>query len=276
MAAQIDVTIDSNAITFSDTHVKIRVPATSLRRHPFGAVIGVPEGRASAFALARILPIIATRDIVPIGITRSTYDAYKYDTLPHPMKLTRANKETFGRDDFVVFDLNPNNAKSPSQMRAQLVGEEGQTIKIGEVKTALNASDSSVAPKFEEALATIFQRSAAAPWRDTWSGNVQSSNGIRYSEILSGAASGDNPRVMNILVNPDSTAPSGGGTFDVPVLDFAPVYIESYSTFTDAVSGEITHSMTVRFLPPAFVSGSEVATDDYTTPGGLRALSLVG
>ncbi len=276
VAAQNDVVVDSSTITFSDNNVKIRVPASSLRHHPFGAVIGFPTGRASAFALARVLPIVETRRIVPIGITQSTYDTYKNDTTPHPLILASANKETFTRDDFLVFDLNPNNSKSPAQMRAQLIGEEGQSVKVGEVETSLNAGQSAMLPKFEDALATIFQRSAAAPWHDTWSGDLQSSNGIRYSEILSGAASGDNPRVMNILVNPDSTSPSGGGTFDVPVLGFAPVYIESYSTFTDAVSGGITRTMTVRFLPPAFVSGSEVVTDDHTTPGGLRALSLVG
>lgn len=279
VAAQNNVVVDPNAITFLDNNVKIRVPAMSTRMHHFGPILGIPNGRVAAFALARVFAVTqpAQRDkVVPIGITQSTYNAYKNDTLPHPLTLPRPVDTTYNINNFLLFDLRQGAAKSPSAMASQLLGDSFETVKVGTLQTSLNAGDGTVVSKFMDSLATIFQRSAAAPWNDSWSGNLMSSTGIRYGEILAGTSPRDNPRVMNVLVNADTTSPTGGGTFNVPVLSFAPVYIESFQQTVDAITGETTNTMTVRFLPPVFTSGSGIITDGTVTPGGLRSVGLVG
>lgn len=277
VAQENGVTVDSNAITFLDSNTKIRVPALNTRTTLFARIFNISTTATNAVSLAKILPVseAATPRVVPIGITKLTYDTYKNDTLVHTVTLPRPVDTIYTLDNFLLFDLRPSNAKSGPHMQSQLIGEEFQDVKIGTMQTSLNASAKVVGSNFEPALSTIFQRSAQAPWNDTWTGNLMTSTGIRYDEILAGTAVYDNPRVMNIIVNPEGGTPTGGGTWDVQIIDFAPVYIESYQRSVDA-TGNTLYQMNIRFLPRAFVSGGDVIGDVNGMCGGVCTVTLVG
>jgi len=247
------VTVERSGITFEQNDSIVRVGAIFSRSLWFARVIGIPNATVSAYAKASAASMV-TPKVVPIGITQETYKAYKNDTLPHSLTLPRPVDTEYGKDDFLLFDLRLNSAKSPTQMYKQLIGGSFETVTIGSTQTSLNATDGAVMGKFTEALSIIFERSAQAPWADTWTGDLTTSLGIRYAEILAGTAPPGNPRIMHIIVNPDTGSPTGGGTWDVKIIDFAPVYLEGFARTTDPLTGETSTVLIVRFLPQGTVA----------------------
>ncbi|MDQ3814520.1 MAG: pilus assembly protein TadG-related protein, partial [Armatimonadota bacterium] len=248
IASRNAVAVQPGNVTFEQDSQIIRVGAVFARDLWFARVIGISSGSVSAYAKARA-STMSTPKVVPIGITKETYDAYKNDTEPHALTLPRPVDTLYAKDQFLVFDLRLNSAKSATHMKQQLIGEDFVNVTLGSYQTSLNASEGPVLENFKDALSVIFQRSSQAPWYDTWMGNLTTSDGIRYSEILARTAPPGNPRIMHIIVNPDGGTPTGGGTWNVQVIDFAPVYLEAFKQTTNPVTGATTTSLIVRFLP---------------------------
>jgi Flp pilus assembly protein TadG len=246
-------------VTFANLNKQITVKCIRTRPLFFARILGMNSRTLSREATASKLLVTPAR-IVPIGVTQATYDAMKANpAVPRVISYVRPTDTQYALDNFVVFDLRSSSAKSPSAMNSQLVNG-AFNVKIGDVYTSLNASTGPVDQQFKNALATIFQSSAAAPWFDTWTGDVTTSVGIRYTQLNLGAAPYDNPRVMRLVVNPNSGTPTGGGTWDVPVLDFAPVYVEAYSEVLQP-DGSTKRFITVRLLT--------IETGDSGSPTGL-------
>jgi hypothetical protein len=101
--------------------------------------------------------------------------------------------------------------------------------------------------KYVDGMTTIFQRAAASPWFDTAavSGFIGASNGVDYASLLAGLEAPNHPRVLNLIVTPD--AASKNGTYEAPIVDVAPVYVERVYFDT---SGNLR--TVFRFLPPKF------------------------
>ena len=248
--------VRASDVTFEENDKIIRVGAVFTRDLWFAKVIRIPRATVSAYAKATGQSM-TTPEVVPIGITANTYAAYKNDTLPHNIKWIDHAKESFGNDEMVFFDLRPQPAKSPKWFFEQLIGNDKQTVTIGadagatSYQTSLNTSNPD--KFFEEGMGIRFQRSSASPWLDTWTGNEFTSTGIRYNEILAGTHPPANPRIMHLIVTPETTE-SKKGTFDALVTDFAPVYVEKiYSESGDP-------GMTIRFLPKDQFGGGGNAT----------------
>lgn len=264
IAAQNGVTVDPNKITFLDDNTKIRVESSNTRSLYFARVIGIQTGGVSAFAIAGVKAAAYAPPLpVPISITnttvltrRATYltSVSTTDSAPVVITTPRVQDSPYGLNEFLVFDLRPTNAKSPTQMQNQLLNGYS-LVKIGDAVTSLNASDQVVNNNFTPAIAARFQNSANAPWNDVWTGNVATSTGSLYNQIIAGTSPPDNPRVVNLIVNKPVSA--NNGTTDHIVLAFVPVYIESWQN----------DSMTIRFLPDSLFSGS--------SSGSSRAVSLL-
>lgn len=263
VAGENGVPVSSSGVTFLDDNTRIRVESTNVRSLYFARVIGIPLGTVNAFAVAGITAAggaeSAAPIVVPIGITLDTVNTYTKPALNTdaiPLTLPRVVDEVYGLNDFIVFDLTSNSSKSPPAMRRQLINGYSKT-KIGDFYNSLNASESVVNSNFLEALADRFLRSSQEPWNDYWSGNVLSSTGIRYTEIASGTARADNPRVMNLVVNRGG-GPSGGTTLH-EVIAFQPVYVEAWR------NGQLV----VRFLPASF------GNSDASGSNGSKVISLL-
>ena len=250
IASQNGTTVLDDGITFLDGDTKIRVAATNQRSLFFARLIGINIGTVGASAIAGItqLPDDTTPPplVVPIGVTQLTVRTYTQPTLssqPVSLALTRLNNDDYGLNNFMLFDLRPSNAQSPTQMQNQLIN--GTTVEIGQSETSLSASQDTVENKFAPALAARFQKAAAAPWNDTWNGNLSTSAGALYESIISGNSRADSPRVVNLVVNPDKVSTSG--SVEHVITATVPVYLQSWTN----------DQLVVRFLPASlFSSGS--------------------
>lgn len=241
-----NVSPNTVTVSFNADFSRITVVCTRNRPLYFARIFGINNSQLSRRAVVARAQNAPPR-IVPIGVTQETYDAMKAAPLvPRLVSYVRPTDTQYALDNFIVFDLRGQNAKSPSHMATQL--KEGAfDVNIGDRYTSLNSSTGPVDTNFKDALSTIFQRSSQAPWNDTWTGNLNTSVGIRFTQIELGTSPYDNPRVMRLVVNPNSGTPTGGGTWDVPVIDFAPVYLEAYSEIPQA-DGTMRPVVTIRLL----------------------------
>lgn len=250
IASQNDTTVLDDGITFLDGDTKIRVSAVNRRSLFFARLIGINIGTVGASAIAGItqLPGDTTPApaVVPIGVTQTTVQTYTrpiVSPLPVTLTLTDFNSANYGLNNFLLFDLRPSNAKSPTQMQNQLIN--GTTVEIGQSETSLNADQDTVENKFAPALAARFQKASAAPWNDTWNGNLATSAGVLYESIISGNSRADSPRIVNLVVNPDMV--STNGSVEHLITATVPVYLQSWTN----------NQLVVRFLPTSlFSSGS--------------------
>lgn len=231
-------------VSFSDNNNRITVVCARNRPLFFARVLGMNSQTLSRQAAAG-QPAPMPPRIVPIGVTLQTYQAMQANpTQPRTISYVRPVDTLYGLDNFIVFDLR-DGGKSAPWMQRQLI--EGATeVEIGDSFTSLNASDLVPETNFKPAVADIFQKSSASPWRDTWTGNLVTSVGIRYNDIQAQTSRLDNPRVMRMVVNPNEGTPTGGGTWKVPVIDFAPIYLESYNE--RMVNGALERSITIRLV----------------------------
>jgi len=263
VAAQNGVAVTAPEVTFLDDNTKIRVESANTRGLYFARVIGFQKGTVNAFAIAGITPAAyAAPKPVPISITYQTVLTRRtgylspvsaVDSSPVVLTTPRVQDSPYGLNEFLVFDLR-SGGKSPTQMANQLIAGY-ENIAVGDSITSLNSSDDVIEKNFTPAIADRFKRSASAPWNDTWTGNVLTSAGIRYNEILAGTSPANNPRIISLIVN----APVGAsnGTTNHLVLAFVPVYVESWQN----------NEMTIRFLPDSLFGGAGT--------GGSRAVSLL-
>lgn len=306
-AAENDVTIPTNGksnnspdIWFDDNGhpTTITVRATSDRAFYFGRLTGYPHGRATRQATATIGPCNSpppNARVVPLGITQSTYDAYsaegtrnigKPDPKFETFTLIQANKTTFARDDLVEFDMRGPNGKSPAHFESQLVGDDvagrdfpAPTINPPTFETTLNASLNPQGERLEDGMGQLFQRAVNAPWNDapiTDTANPYTTVGQRYSDILNGNSPVDangnaNPRIMNLIVTPDS-AGFQSGTTNLQIVGYAPVYIQQVAE--DPTTGAVT--VTVGFLPANITSSSSCGGTTSGSLTGNRAVKLIG
>lgn len=244
-----NVSPNTVTVSFNPDNTRITVVCTRNRPLFFARVLGMNNQQIFKDATAGSPAMLPPR-IVPIGVTRETFNAMKANpTVPRVLTYIRATDTPYALDNFLVFDLRDTSAKSPTQMKNQLIAG-AENVEIGKAYTSLNSSGDPAERAFKEALSTVFQSSSASPWNDTWTGNILTSPGIRYLEILAGRSRADNPRVMRLVVNdpPAGTTPTGGGTVDFTVYDFAPVYVESW------VETPTERRMTVRYLDLALGS----------------------
>lgn len=274
-AATNGVAVVPDSIT-SDNATRIHVPTIVSRQLIFARLLGFSIGQVSAVAVAEIVPADtpANINVVPIGITWNTYLTHTHplDTRPQIITLIRQSDTVYDLDKFVLFDLRPSSAKSAPAMVQQLITPDKTPVQLGQFQTTLNASAGAVGSMFQNAMATMFQRSAAAPWNDTWTGDLFTSTGIRYNEILGKTARRDNPRVMYFVINPDATT-ANSGTYNTQIQGFAPVYVESFQNGV-APDGSSTTQLVVRFLPPATSSELDGRNVDAAY-SGVRAVRLV-
>ena len=275
VAAQNNITVDPNNVTFLNNNTQIRVPSVTTRAYFFARVLGQTSGNVNRSATAGVAAgnglTTATGDahLVPIGITWETYKAYKDDrTASHDIELVRQNKQTFAQDDLVLFDLRMPSGKSGAHMMDELTGADVEVSSIGDAETTLNAAQPSEQIKFERGLDTLLDRSAVAPWND----GDHSGVGSKYDEILAGTSPRDNPRVMYLIVTPSTANPSNG-TFNTEVQGYAPVYVTSY--YEVNISGEKVIRMRMRFLPPGTAGDSDVTINPGGTLSGMRVVSLI-
>lgn len=252
------VAVKESDIVVSDNNKQIRVPATYVRPLLFARVIGWKEATVGRAATAR-LKGFSTPQISPIGISSALYAQMKADyaaglsaTKSYDQSLVNHKKDAFDSSKFILFDLRDTNAKSPTWMARQIIGDDIQTINLGDIQsgsvteTALNASGNSQYGKYEGAMTTIFQRAAASPWLDTpVPGNIGLSQGIDYLNLLAGTEPASHPRVFSVLVTPD--APPTNGSYNAVIQALAPVYIQR--VYSD---GKGDYHTVFRFLPDTY------------------------
>jgi Flp pilus assembly protein TadG len=279
VASQNGVSVNWAQIEVTNNYTRIQVTANTTRSFFFAPVLGQRSGvvRRRATAGVSAGDNLSTGPerirVAPIGITWETYNAYNTDRDDsHDIELVRQNKQTFGLDDMVLFDLRNTNAKSGAHMQDQLTGDEVEYSSLGDYETTLNAAQASEKKKLKDGLDTLFERSEAAPWNDAGSG----SSGTKYSQILAGTSPRDNPRVVYLIVTPSTSNPKNG-TFDTQVQGFAPVYIESYydATVGSGKNAETVTRMRIRFLPPASAGDGGVTVNPGGTLSGVRVISLL-
>jgi hypothetical protein len=257
------------------------VPASVTRNFFFGRAIGIPNKQVSARAVAGLSAgdDLTTGDsenrVVPIGITWETYNAYKNTTSPRDLVLTRQNKEVFGLDDYVLFDLRDTNAKSPAFMQRQITGEDAQTVSINDFETTLNAAKASQTKKVVDGVETLFDEAENAPYNDNGNTNDSELGSAYYQSLLSGAGSRSNPRVVQLIVTP-STTEANNGTYDTQVQAFAPVYLEAiFAQNVDGNPNQADLILRVRFLPPVIASEGTAQPNPDAPLGGIRVSGLV-
>jgi Flp pilus assembly protein TadG len=273
------VTVNPNAVSFNLTSTEVTVPANVTRQHYFARVLGISTGNVGASATAGVKAVnsMTTNNVVPIGITWSTYNAYSQSRVPHNLDLTRPTQQLVGIDDFVLYDLRQQDSKSPEHMMRQLIGDVQDMAKLGDAETTIVPG--SLEAKFKEGAATLFQRASQAPWHDASASPMINAVGNRFNEILAGTAPRDNPRLMHLIIFPNTTN-TGNGTYNTEVQGFAPVYLEAVRDVT--INGVTTVQIQVRFLPPTYrsdtqyESGPGILPDGTAVPiSGARVISLL-
>jgi hypothetical protein len=269
VAASNNVAITTDNVSFSSNNTRVRVSATATRSFFFAPIMGIRDGRVTRSATAGVAPgnsLSTARGgprVAPIGISIETYEAYKNDRANHhDVTLIRQNKQTFGLDDAVLFDLRNQSGKSGDKMRDQLNGSEIQVSSVGDLETTLNAATGSESRKLADGLDTLFEDAAGAPWYDNGSTTT-------YNNIVAGTSPRTNPRVVHLIVTPSTSNPNNG-TYNTEIKAFVPVYIESYNDGS-------TTTMRLRFLPPTEISDGSVAPNpDPNDPiAGVRVSRLI-
>jgi hypothetical protein len=261
------VTVNINDIVISDGNRQIYVPARYERSLFFARVFNWRTSVVSRAASARKIGL-STPKISPIGISntllaqmKSDYAAGITGAKSYDQALVNLKKDSFDTSKFMLFDLRSQPAKSPEHMMRQLVGTEVETVELGanagagvyDTETILNANTSSQYQKYVDGMTEIFNRAAASPWFDTpVNGAIDTAVGAHYANILAGTEPADNPRILNLIVTPD--APSTHGTYEAPVVDFAPVYVERVYS-----AGGTFHTV-FRYLPQQFAAQSSAAS----------------
>ncbi len=280
--------ITSSDIVFLNGNRTIQVSANANRSLFFARFLGRTSAAVAARATATVKGIdhLVTGYVKPIGITWETYNAYKGDQAGfHDLVLVRQNKEVFGLDDFVLFDLRDQPSKSGAKMLSQLIGDDQETASIGDYETTLNSSLNSEGKKLTDGLDTLMDRAEETPWFDNGPNLPSSPSNTdsytpspAYTSLANGTMSYENPRVLNIIITPSTTSPKNG-TFDTEIQGFVPVYLEGYYE-RPSIDGSDKKKdnelvMRVRFLPPA----SPIPGQGQTTPdgslSGLRVVSLI-
>lgn len=285
VAFQNGVTITSANCTFLSDNTQIKVTASRNQAFMFGRALGMAGSAVTRAATAGVQGITGMTtggngNAVPLGITQETDNAYKNDQV-HDITITliRANKQAFQRDTtdpyepdpFVAFDLGGGNAKSPAHMQWQTDGSEVVPTNVGDNETTLNADgNASQTIHLGRGLDDRFAQAALPPWNDP--------NGTMADQIVAGTARGDNPRIVSVIVtrsNPDFR----GGTTQLPILDFQPVYLEGWTQTT--VNGPdgpaVVTQIKVRFLGPQTKSSGQFTTTPPGTPlTQVRVLALQG
>jgi len=273
------VTVTASDISFSNNNCDITVNAELTRNLFLARVLGIMKGNTAASATASVTFSSAgyTPYVSPIGITESTYNDYKnsYENSTPPaygLSLIRHQKEAFGKDQFVLYDLRQQNSKSGAWMYRQLVGNDKETVTIapsgtacGNIttycQTSLDSSKTSETKKFKGGIDALITKASGSPWFDSGGLNY-------YDNMRDGLADYSNPRVLNIIVTNDYPSYDVGST-NMPVKYFVPVYIDNY----DDNSGVLT----VRFLPPGSTANGDVLlpgnNGDATT--GARTVRLL-
>jgi Flp pilus assembly protein TadG len=275
---------------------RVAVTASTTRNFFFAPILGQGSKVISRRAAATVEAVSNANSgggggsVAPIGITLDTYNAYKNDfvlaettNLPITREITliRQNKEQFGKDDFALFDLRDNNAKSPAQFYDQLIGQDVETTYVNNgaecnvapltCENTLNAAQPATSKKLEDGLNVLFDRASGAPWND--------GNGGKALDAQKGTLDFSSPRVVSLLVTQGTEVPNNG-TFDTPVLGYAPVYLQSIEERTSGGNGkksETYYVLKVAFLGP--MQAAEGATGAGSNPGpggmtGLRVTSL--
>lgn len=254
IAAQNNVAVDINQIVVSDNARQIRVPADYTRKLMFARVIGLNTANVGRAATARIKGF-SPPQISPIAISETLHNQMKADfaagltpTKSYDELLVNNKRESFDQTRFMLLNLDPSGSKSPSQMRDQITGdgkERAILIYPGEdadsVEDVDRVNSSSQGKFYVEAMETLFSRAEASPWFDApLNGNIDANVGTDYANLLAGTEPANHPRVLNIIVSPD-TGPHNN--YKAPVKTFAPVYIER--VFSDSRG---LHTV-FRFLP---------------------------
>lgn len=271
VAYQNGLTITSSNVTFLNNNTQIKVQASQTQAFLFGRALGMSSSKVTRDAVAGINAITAadTSGVVPMGVTSDTENAYKYDwTHDYTITLIRGNTQPFIRDtttnpvtdDMILFDLGGGNGKSPAHMQNQTAGTEIVPTTIGNDETTLNASNTSETLHMERGLASRFTAAALPPYSDP--------TGSKADQIVAGTADISNPRVVSIIVTNSNPNPSGGTT-QLPILDFQPIYLESYTEIGNATT------LKVRFLPPLNSSSGD-HTITSGSPTGIRQIQLMG
>lgn len=278
-AKQNGVTVTAGEISFSNDNCDITVNAKLTRNLFLARVLGITKGNTAASATASVTTSSPgyTPYVSPIGITASTYSAYKdsyKDSNPaaHGLKLIRHQKEAFGKDDFVLYDLRQQNSKSGKWMYRQLIGTDKEPITIipdgaacsnitTYCQTSLDSSKTSETKKFKDGIDELIAKAAGSPWFDPGGLNY-------YYNMKDGLADYSNPRVLNIIVTNDYPTYNVGST-NMPVKYFVPVYIDGYDGDTGI--------LTVRFLPPGSAANGDILLpgDDGDATTGVRTVRLL-
>jgi len=94
-----------------------------------------------------------------------------------------------------------------------------------------------------DGMSTLFEKSAVMPWNDAWTGDVYTSDGIRYDEIIAGTSPADNPRVFSVILT-DPTASLMSGNSRIVVKGFAPASARSLKQINGTLVLELL------FAPP--------------------------
>jgi Flp pilus assembly protein TadG len=302
VAAQNNVAIPPSSITFVDNNKHIVVPAVTTRSFFFARAIGITNKQVSAKAEARVSAgddlstAKSANRVVPIGITWETYNAYKNTTAAHDLELIRQNKQVFGMDDFVLFDLRDTNAKSPAFMERQITGDDVQIVNLYDYETTLNAANPATTGKMTDGIETLFDDAKKPPYNDngnTDNGNGNNGNGngnnsdpgsAYFQSILAGVGSRENPRVVQLIVTP-STTEAHNGTYDTQVQAFAPVYLEAIFEQSSNGNGKGKGKgngggddliLRVRFLPSAVAGEGDAKPNPDAPISGIRVSGLVG
>lgn len=317
-AAQNGLAINKDTdVSFESGGTVISVKGSASRPYYFARIFnsvapGSPSGGSvSRRAKARVascaaLNTLSPPHVVPIGITWDTYGGLDPAGYDHPMgyrndwetnrqfldqpsrmtyrvlTLTRQNATTFGKDDYVLFDLRNSPAKSGAHFLSQITGDAAaQALSgIGDYETTLNASDSSQGSKLSDAFTILFQRAASLPWNDATSDPMINAVGIRYPDILGGnsvlnANGQPNPRLVSLVITSAPTSAPVNGSWNTQIQGYAPVYVRRAFATMDAITGQTLLQMEVGFLPPQSNSNGMCDANTGAVVSGQRITGLI-
>jgi Flp pilus assembly protein TadG len=247
------VNIEGSDVELSNNNMRVRVSARRNVPFLFARVLNIFSGNVATRSTAALQQRdqFVPPNVVPIGVTPSTYNAYK-DGSPAAIEGIRQNKQDLDIREFVLFDLRAQNSKSPSHMQDQL--QWGSTFNeptyIGGAETTLNAANVAQAKKFQDGMLTRFTAANGAPWYD---------DGSKYTNIPPGS-----PRVVNFIVTPEQQAVNGNN--NARVIGFVPVYVESITIVGDVMR------MNIRFLP--LTAGGGGSYTDASTDADATSLRI--
>ncbi len=289
-------------IQISNDGTQVTVTCNVNRTLMFARVLGRQSQSITRRAVAAVMSPTSINTTgpgraAPIGITRDTYDAYKSDFLTaqstgapvfREITLIRQNKETFGMDDMALFDLRDNNAKSPAQFEDQLTGADNETTYLNDgsscnakpltCENTLNAAQPATSNKLLSGLGTLFNRATGAPWNDgSDSGPDSGIEGTAALAAQKALINPSNPRVLSLIVTNGTTVPNNG-TWNTPVLGYAPVYVHSIEERSEGHgrNEQTVYVLKVAFLPPVTApEGTDGVPGSGGNLSGVRVSKLI-